>query len=105
VSVETLTLDQMTALRDALRPFVESVLRVDLYGSRARGDHRPGSDIDLIVEGAQDDGEFAEISAALEDSMLSVPVSVMRYRDLGDTSLGITIARDARPLFYQNDLR
>jgi len=44
--------------------YAERVERVVLYGSRARGDHRPDSDYDIAVF-IKDPGNFSEESAHL----------------------------------------
>lgn len=62
-------------LRDAILPrfraslndlYGERLERVVLYGSRARGDHRPDSDYDIAVF-LKDPGDFADESAHLAD--------------------------------------
>ena len=47
-----ITRDQLLAELRALRPVFEreGVAHMALFGSRARGDHRPGSDVDLLVD-------------------------------------------------------
>jgi predicted nucleotidyltransferase len=52
----------------AAHPQVEAAT---LYGSRAMGRHRPGSDIDLTLEGPELDGRvLARIDSALDDLLL-----------------------------------
>ena len=49
-------------------PAVEKVL---LYGSRAKGNHRPGSDIDLTLLGAGlDEQVMGRLAAELDDLLL-----------------------------------
>jgi predicted nucleotidyltransferase len=57
-------------IRATLARFPE-VRQATLYGSRALGRHRPGSDIDLSLEGPDLDGcSLARIDAALDDLLL-----------------------------------
>jgi hypothetical protein len=52
VPVRDISRDQLFAGLRALRPHFEraGVTHMALFGSRARGDNRPDSDVDLIVE-------------------------------------------------------
>ncbi len=54
----------LDAITRHLASFPE-VERVVLYGSRARGDHAPRSDIDLAIECSGEDARWGSISAYL----------------------------------------
>ena len=56
--------------------------RIFLYGSRVKGNHRPGSDLDVAVlaEQALSLRELGEINAAFEESDLPFVVDVHDYR-------------------------
>jgi predicted nucleotidyltransferase len=49
-------------LREALSPLAARIRAAFVYGSIARGEERPGSDLDLMIVG---DARFAEVVAAL----------------------------------------
>ena len=68
----------LSALRAALRTEPGVRLAV-LFGSRARGDHRPDSDVDLVVALADSSKRF-ELRERLE-SVLGLPVQVVLYDD------------------------
>ncbi|TKD52121.1 nucleotidyltransferase domain-containing protein [Sphingomonas baiyangensis] len=87
----------------ALAPFATVIERVELFGSRARGDHRPGSDVDLLLTGAIDLPMLMRIAAAIDDSDLSIHADVTRAEDAGP-ELAAVLAREARPLFSRADL-
>ncbi len=76
------TLKRIVAVIEA-RPEVE---RAILYGSRAKGTHRRGSDIDLTLVG--DDrltpAVMARIDEALDDLLLPYTFDLSRYADIGD---------------------
>ena len=87
-----------TGLRERDRRIVEEVLRTEdaverarLFGSRARGTHRPHSDIDLVIEGAGVGLRTAlRLKDRFEESTLPVPVDVVR------------ITPDTEPAFARN---
>ena len=99
-----LTEQQYQALRRSLAPFARLLERVDVYGSRARGTHRPGSDIDLIVLGSVQLEDLLRIAVALDESGLSISADVTRYSEQLSPAFTVEVARDARPLFTQEEL-
>ena len=52
VAAPNLSREELVSRLRALRPLFEreGVTRMTLFGSRARGDNRPDSDVDLIIE-------------------------------------------------------
>lgn len=102
---EALTQAQRSALLTALAPFAHHLDRVDIFGSRARGDHRPGSDVDLLLHGFPDQAMLSHIREALEDSDLSIAVDVHFAGTLGDERLHSVAASESRPLFSRQDLQ
>ena len=51
-----------------------SVTKVVLFGSRARGDNLPKSDIDIAVAGCRDFGRFSYLIEERLDTLLDVDV-------------------------------
>ena len=100
-----LTPKQHHILLDVLSRFADKIDRVDVYGSRARGDHRPGSDIDLILAGDLSLEDVLRISVALDESYLSIYADVARYGDNRNETFAGEVARDARTLFTAQTLR
>lgn len=76
-----------------LRRFLETYfhrtgqkVRVFLFGSRARGTHAPGSDVDLAIEGVESDsGEITQLQAFLEESMLPQKVDLVLLSQLPES--------------------
>ncbi|MEB3205174.1 MAG: HI0074 family nucleotidyltransferase substrate-binding subunit [Candidatus Sericytochromatia bacterium] len=68
-------------IREELATILETepaVLRATVFGSRARGNHRPGSDLDLLVEVAGPAGPVhRRLADAFEDSRLPWPVDLL----------------------------
>lgn len=99
-----LTEPQYEALRRSLAPFARLLERVDVFGSRARGTHRPGSDIDLVVAGPVQLEDLLRIAVALDESSLSIFADVTRYSEHLSPEFAAEIARDARTLFTREEL-
>jgi uncharacterized protein len=78
------TLDKLNSVF-SLHPAVESVL---IYGSRAKGNYRPGSDIDLSIKGATIPfAEFMQIEDQIDDLMLPYSVDLSQYRQIENADL------------------
>ncbi|MGV3573623.1 MAG: nucleotidyltransferase family protein [Devosia sp.] len=82
----------LTSLR-RLRPDFErdGVTHMSLFGSRARGDHRPDSDVDLMIE-VNDDQPFSMLKVVgighiVEDS-IGLPANIFMKRSLDDKFVG-----------------
>ena len=89
-------------LRQVFRRFPE-VERVLIYGSRARGDYQPYSDIDLaIVAPTMTPQRFAELWSALEDLPLIFRLDVVHWDRLGNPRLKEEIRRQGKILYQRN---
>lgn len=79
-------------------PEVEEVV---LYGSRAKGNYRDRSDIDLTIRGRRLDGTVsAQIAQALDDLLLPYMIDLSIYHQLNNPDLMEHINR-AGKLFYK----
>ena len=75
--------------------------RVLIFGSRAKGNARPGSDIDLAVLAPQmTDLEFAQLWNAIDDLPLVFKVDLLHWDRLANAPLKDKIRREGR-LFYE----
>jgi uncharacterized protein len=88
-TVDTLGLSQTTLdkLNSIFRQH-NSIGLVLIYGSRAKGNYRPGSDIDLTIKGG--DLEFAElmqIQDQIDDLYLPYTVDLSHYSQLTNPDL------------------
>lgn len=66
-------------------PLQRAGCKVAIFGSRARGDYRPFSDLDVLVDGEVSSATLSVISEALEESNLPIRVDIVTERDLADT--------------------
>ncbi|OEU60149.1 MAG: hypothetical protein BA870_12205 [Desulfuromonadales bacterium C00003094] len=72
-----------------------------LYGSRAKGNYRPGSDIDLTLFGGElNQQRCAIIAEALDDLLLPYTIDLSVYDQLRHSALQAHIDRVGQ-LFYQ----
>lgn len=59
-----------------------------IYGSRAKGNYRAGSDIDLTIKGDEIPfAEFMQIEDQIDDLILPYTVDLSQYRQLENTDL------------------
>ena len=70
-----------------------------LYGSRAKGTFRPGSDIDLTLKGELSDQELLSLYCDLDDLLLPYKFDLSLYRQLDNPALREHIERVGR-VFY-----
>ena len=66
---------------------IPKVMRVVLFGSRAMGNYKPGSDIDLAITGDITFDELQEINARLEDLSFLYSFDVQRLNAIKDEDL------------------
>lgn len=72
-----------------------------LYGSRARGDYRENSDIDISLRGeAIDFSELLDIGSELDDLLLPYKIDLSVFDKIEDEDFRANVERDAL-LFYQ----
>lgn len=105
MAAEPVTKAQRRALLAVFRPFAAQIDKVEIVGSRARGTHRPGSDIDLLIHGDVDAATLARLSTDLDESDLSISADLHLAGAPEDEALRPFFAADARPLFDGGDLR
>ncbi len=75
------------------------VLRVLVYGSRAKGNYRPGSDIDLSLDAPElSFAEFLKIEQEIDDLLLPYHVDLSRFVDIEVGPLREHIERVGRVL-------
>lgn len=78
------TLDKLNSVF-AQHDAIDSVL---IYGSRAKGNYRAGSDIDLTIKGDEISfAEFMQIEDQIDDLMLPYTVDLSQYCQLENTDL------------------
>ena len=83
-------------LRAELRRFPE-VRAAYLYGSRARGDHSPQSDIDIAIDApGMTQQNFAQLWSAIDALPIAFPLDCVWLQALPESRLKAQIERDGR---------
>jgi predicted nucleotidyltransferase len=91
--------DRVVALL-AAHPKVERVL---VYGSRARGDFQPASDLDLAVDAPEmAPSEFARLRLDFDDLPFVLKTDLVWLQGAGE-ALRAGILRDAKAVFQRKD--
>lgn len=98
-----LSREQLLAELRALRPEFEreGVAHMFVFGSRARGDNRPDSDIDIVLEIAPDRKfglEIVGVSHIIEDN-IGIESSVVVLDKYADPHFVTRIQQDYLPVF------
>ena len=86
------------ALQGVLQQFPQ-ISRATVYGSRAKGNFRPGSDLDVTLEGPElTFHDLTRISMALDDLMLPWKIDLSLLSQIDNPALLEHIARVGKPL-------
>ena len=90
------------ALRGVLQQYPQ-VLRATVYGSRAKGNFRPGSDLDLTLEGPElTFHDLTRISMLLDDLMLPWKIDLSLLSHIDNAALLSHIQRVGKPLWVRD---
>ena len=95
--------EDVHSIREVLRhsPRISEAI---LYGSRAKGTHRPGSDIDLTLKGNElSHHDLLDIELALDDLLLPYKIDLSLYHQLDNPQLIDHIARVGKILYKATD--
>lgn len=65
------------------------IAKFNVFGSRARGDCKPLSDLDLIYDNNIDDKEIARIKNLFDDSMLPFKVDIVNSAHCSEEFIAI----------------
>lgn len=76
------------------------VSRVLIYGSRAKGTHRPASDIDLTITNTLDWETFTQIESELDELLLPYQIDLSLFSQIDNPKLIDHIKRVGQS-FYQ----
>jgi len=66
---------------------VQGIEQVILYGSRAKGNYKEGSDIDLVIKGNLTFDDLVKISVSLDDLNLPWKIDLSLYSQIKNEKL------------------
>lgn len=92
---------QIEAIRSVFRkhPSIEKVL---VYGSRARGNFKPNSDIDLTIVGESvDTTELLKIENELDDLLLAYKIDLSLFHQIENSDLVDHIKKVGRTFYLR----
>lgn len=82
-----------------------TVQRAIVYGSRAMGNFRHGSDIDITLDApSMDYGVFMRMHTRIDDLMLPWAIDLSLISDIDNPELLAHIARVGKPLWVRGDV-
>jgi len=70
-----------------------------IYGSRAKGNYRPSSDIDITLVGSLDWQNFNRLEMELDDLLLPYKIDLSLYNQIENNELRAHIQRVGKVLF------
>lgn len=94
-----LTLEELELVYGIFRNFPE-IKQVNIFGSRAKGNWKMGSDIDLVIMDESVKPEvLRQIKAAFEDSLLPYFVELQLFSELTESTYKSHIERVGKTLY------
>lgn len=99
-----LTSKDLDLIKTLLRPWASQITHVDLFGSRAKGNYRPDSDIDLVIHGPIETKAIDRLRTLFQDSQLAYKVDVLAYEQVSYPPLKQHMNETKLTLFTQADL-
>ncbi|MDX2084950.1 MAG: nucleotidyltransferase domain-containing protein [Candidatus Melainabacteria bacterium] len=100
-----LTEAQLGTICQILAPYAETITRVDLFGSRARGTYQAHSDVDLVLHGVEDEALIDRLWTLFAESNLPLKVDVKSYEQTQYPPLKRHMDSVCQTLWKQQDLR
>ncbi|WGK68529.1 nucleotidyltransferase domain-containing protein [Candidatus Haliotispira prima] len=78
---------EMQIIKEVLLPYKEKIDQIALFGSRAMGTYKEGSDIDLVLYGELTEKEERRIGSEFQESSLVLNLDIKVYHLIGHKPL------------------
>jgi len=95
---------QRQTIRTILAAFADDIVRVDFFGSRAKGTQRPNSDVDLVLHGLVSEAVIDRLWTLFQESNLPFSVDVKSYEQTQYAPLRAHMDEVRKPLFTHEEL-
>ena len=99
-----LSASQLETIRQILAPYSSRITGVSLFGSRATGNYRANSDVDLVLYGDLEEGCVDRLWTMFSESSLPFSVDVKGYELIKYRPLRQHIDQVGRVLFTRSEL-
>ena len=96
---------ELFILRNVLKLYHSKIEVVGIFGSRANGEFKPYSDIDLVLFGDLKEQDVARICTLLDDSSLGLSVDVLSYPHVHYPPLKRHIDENTKQLFSPSEIK
>ena len=96
---------QLMVLKQIFSLYAEEIASVGLFGSRATGDYRPNSDVDLVLRGSIKEKQIDRLWTMFHESSLPFSVDVKSYEMTTYPPLKAHIDKVCKTLFTQQELK
>ncbi len=97
--------EELETIRAVLANFADEIRQVDLFGSRATGNYRGNSDVDLVVHGDVRDATIDRLWTLFNESNLPLSVDVASYESMTYRPLKAHVDAVRQCLFSAQDIR
>ena len=96
---------ELGILRNVLKPYHNKIDTVGIFGSRANGEFKPYSDIDLVLFGNLQEQDVARICTLLDESSLGLNIDVLAYPHINYPPLKRHIDENTKQLFSPSEIK
>jgi uncharacterized protein len=75
-----LTEQHLEIIAEILRPYMDKITQIGLFGSRAKGNYNDYSDVDMVLYGTISESDTDRIYTLFQESYLPFKVDVIAYQ-------------------------
>ena len=95
---------ELRIILTTVQTYQTEIAEVKIFGSRANGNYKPYSDIDLVIYGNIKQLQIDDLNTLFDESNLGVSVDIKGYNQVKYPPLKTHIDSDAKTLFSQKQI-